>query len=155
MRILLSAYACRPNAGSEPGYGWNWATHLAARGIEVHVLANHRNQALIENTLRESPTPNLRFTFLRVPSRFAAKSEGLHYIWWQWIALSATSRLHEEQAFDLVHHVTYGSVHVPSQLWRLGIPVVFGPVGGGQTAPSKMLSYFGAHKMSERIRTML
>ena len=48
MRILLSAYACRPNAGSEPGVGWNWATHLAARGMEVHVLVAKRNQGPVE-----------------------------------------------------------------------------------------------------------
>ena len=25
MKILLSAYACEPNTGSEPNVGWNWA----------------------------------------------------------------------------------------------------------------------------------
>src|SRR5215467_5078362 len=52
MRLLLSAYACRPNAGSEPGFGWNWATHLADRGIEVHALVAKRNQEPIEAGLR-------------------------------------------------------------------------------------------------------
>ena len=27
-KILLSAYACEPNEGSEPGVGWNWAIEL-------------------------------------------------------------------------------------------------------------------------------
>src|SRR6185295_12842005 len=25
LRVLLSAYACEPSKGSEPGIGWNWA----------------------------------------------------------------------------------------------------------------------------------
>src|SRR5271169_4946615 len=67
MRLLLSAYACRPNAGSEPGCGWNWATHLAARGIEVHVLVAKRNQEAIEAGLRANATANLHFTYVSVP----------------------------------------------------------------------------------------
>ena len=25
MKVLLSAFSCAPNQGSEPGLGWNWA----------------------------------------------------------------------------------------------------------------------------------
>ena len=28
MKILLSAYACRPNMGSEPAVGWTWVVEL-------------------------------------------------------------------------------------------------------------------------------
>jgi glycosyltransferase involved in cell wall biosynthesis len=154
MRLLLSAYACRPNAGSEPGVGWNWATHLAARGIDVHVLVAARNREPIEAGLRENPIPNLHFSYVAVPHQWAKKSEALHYIWWQAEAVKAARRLDKEFHFDLAHHVTYASVHVPSQLWRLGVPVVFGPVGGGQTAPSSMLQYFGPERAKEQCRTL-
>src|SRR5579863_1441213 len=135
MRILLSAYACRPNAGSEPGVGWNWATHLAARGMDVHVLVAKRNQEPVEAGLRLNPIPNIKFTFVPVPYKWTKKNEAVHYALWQIAALKAARELSSKIQFQLVHHVTYASVHVPSQLWRLGIPVVFGPVGGGQTAP--------------------
>jgi glycosyltransferase involved in cell wall biosynthesis len=155
MRILLSAYACRPNAGSEPGVGWNWATHLAARGIEVHVLVAKRNQEAIEEGLRKNPIANLDFTYVPVPYEWAKRSEALHYICWQKAALKAACEVARKFEFQLAHHVTYASVHVPSQLWRLRIPVVFGPVGGGQTAPESMLPYFGAEKSRERLRSSL
>lgn len=29
MKILLNAYACEPNRGSEPGVGWHWAIELS------------------------------------------------------------------------------------------------------------------------------
>jgi glycosyltransferase involved in cell wall biosynthesis len=153
MRILLSAYACRPNAGSEPGVGWNWATHLAARGMEVHVLVAKRNQEAIEAGLRAKPVANLHFTYVPAPCEWAKKSEALHYTIWQFAALNAARKLATQVEFQLAHHVTYASVHVPSQLWRLGIPVVFGPVGGGQTAPPSMLPYFRAKQMKERLRS--
>jgi glycosyltransferase involved in cell wall biosynthesis len=154
MRLLLSAYACRPNAGSEPGVGWNWATHLAARGIDVHVLVAARNRDPIEAGLQDNARPNLHFTYVAVPHSWAKRNEALHYVCWQAEAVNAARKLANEFHFDLAHHVTYASVHVPSQLWRLGIPLVFGPVGGGQKAPASMLKYFGAEKTKEQCRTL-
>src|SRR5262249_33845267 len=89
MRVLLSAYACRPNAGSEPGVGWNWATHLAARGIDVHVLVAKRNQAPIEAGLSANPTPNLHFSYVPVSQDWAKGNESVHYLLWQCAALKA------------------------------------------------------------------
>jgi glycosyltransferase involved in cell wall biosynthesis len=155
MRLLLSAYACRPNVGSEPGCGWNWATHFAARGIEVHALVAKRNQEAIEAGLRANPIANLHFNYVPVPYGWTKRNEALHYVCWQFAALKAARDLACRLDFDVVHHVTYASVHVPSQLWRLGIPVVFGPAGGGQTAPESMLEYFGAEKSKERRRSAL
>jgi glycosyltransferase involved in cell wall biosynthesis len=155
VRILLSAYACRPNAGSEPGVGWNWATHLAARGMEVHVLVAKRNQEAIEAGLRTNPIANLHFAYVPVPYNWMKKKESLQYVCWQFAALRAARELAGKFDFQLAHHVTYASVHVPTQLWRLGIPVVFGPVGGGQTAPSRMLPYFGADKSKEQLRSSI
>lgn len=153
MRLLLSAYACRPNAGSEPGFGWNWATHLAARGIEVHVLVAKRNQEPIEAGLKLNPIPNLHFNYVPVPYEWARKNEAVHYVLWQTAALKAARELTRKFEFHIAHHVTYGSVHVPSPLWRLRIPLVFGPVGGAQTAPASMLTYFGAQSSRERMRS--
>jgi len=153
MRLLLSAYACRPNAGSEPGVGWNWATHLAARGIEVHALVAKRNREAIEAGLRLNPVENLHFTYVAAPYEWTKKNEALHYVAWQFAAIKAARELASRFDIQLAHHVTYASLHVPSQLWRLGIPVVFGPVGGGQTAPPSMLPYFGAKKSREQLRS--
>lgn len=155
MRVLLSAYACRPNAGSEPGCGWNWATHLAARGIEVHVLVAKRNQEAIETSIRNHPIANLHFTYVPVSYGRAKNIEALHYVLWQLAALAAARELSNTFHFQLIHHVTYASVHVPSPLWRLGVPIIFGPVGGGQTAPPTMLSYFGADRSRERLRSLV
>ena len=38
MKILLSAYACEPNKGSEPNVGWNWALGLKKIGHEITVI---------------------------------------------------------------------------------------------------------------------
>jgi glycosyltransferase involved in cell wall biosynthesis len=56
-------------------------------------------------------------------------------------------------AFDMVHHVSYATLLGASFMWRLGKPFVFGPVGGGQTAPPSFLPYFGSFRRSEVLRT--
>lgn len=150
--ILLSAYACRPNSGTEPGNGWNWATRLAERGMRIHVLTVTEGREPIERYCAKKPVPGLSFSYVEVPSRFR-HTTGMHYAWWQWAAVGAARELHRKTPFDLVHHVTYSSIRLPTQLWRLGIPTIFGPVGGGQVTPSSMLRVFGANRCSERLRT--
>lgn len=123
--------------------------------MDVHVLVAKRNQEPIEASLRSNPIKSLQFTYVPVPYEWAKKSESLHYICWQVAALQAAKELASNCEFQVAHHVTYASLHVPTQLWRLGIPVVLGPVGGGQTAPRSMLSYFGAEKSKEQLRSSL
>ena len=154
MNILLAAYACIPNAGTEPGHGWNWAIHLAERGLSVTVLTRTEAREAIDAYLREHPTPNLHFAYVTLPTRRSRPGRSLHYALWQWYAVKTARALLATQRFDVVHHVTYGSVHLPTRLWQLGLPTIFGPVGGGQTAPPNMLSYFGSSRRSEQLRTL-
>jgi glycosyltransferase involved in cell wall biosynthesis len=155
VKVLLSAYACLPNAGTEPGNGWNWAIHLAERGIDVHVLTVMEGRDRIEEYRQAHPNPRIQFSYVTIPTNRFKECSGMHYALWQWCAVKVAKALHKTERFDVAHHVTYGSIHVPSQLWRLGIPVVFGPVGGGQTAPASMLMHFGAARRAEQFRTLL
>jgi glycosyltransferase involved in cell wall biosynthesis len=152
LHVLLSAYACLPNAGTEPGNGWNWAAHLAARGLRVHVLTVTEGREAIQEHLRAHPQPLLQFSYVKMPA-FLEHCTPLHYLWWQFAAVPLARRLHRALRFDVVHHVTYSSIHVPTQLWRLGPPTVFGPVGGGQTTPPALVGAFGEKQRSEQLRT--
>lgn len=60
MKLLLSAYACEPGLGSEPGVGWNSALE-AARFHDVWVLTRAANRKAIEQV--PSP-PRVRFIYL-------------------------------------------------------------------------------------------
>ena len=50
MTILINAYACSPNMGSEPGMGWNWVLAIA-RHCEVYVITEGEFQKQIEAAL--------------------------------------------------------------------------------------------------------
>ncbi len=64
-----------------------------------------------------------------------------------------TSRAGDSPPFDVMHHVSWGSLHLGSKLWRLPVPLVYGPIGGGQTAPSQYRRYFGRDWPVEMLRT--
>lgn len=155
MRILLSAYACAPNRGSEPGYGWRCAEHLATRGHDVTVLTRRDWRASIETYMADRPLGGPRVVYLDVslPRRLVPYDSGQHYTAWQFVALRAARRLHTAQPFDVVHHVTWGSVHLGSMLWRLPPPFVYGPVGGGQTPRREFAEIFGRAWPKELVRT--
>jgi glycosyltransferase involved in cell wall biosynthesis len=155
MRVLLSAYECKPHAGSEAGHGWGWATHLAARGLQVHVLTLPKQQEAIEAEVHSLALSNLSFSYVDAWPAGLKEAHGPHYLAWQFSAWRAARALHKACPFDVVHHVTYGSIHVPSQLWRLRIPVIFGPVGGGQISPYSMRQYFGTTQRKELLRTVM
>lgn len=153
MRVLLGAYGCMPNAGSEPGVGWGWASHLAARGLDVTVLTKVEARDGIERYRKDHPDPALEMVY--VPVERARSGSALHYAMWHRNAARVGRELHRARPFDVAHHVSFTSVHVPTQLWRVGVPTIFGPVGGGQTAPEGLLRYLGAGRRSERVRTLL
>lgn len=66
MKILLSAYACEPNKGSEPGVGWSWAIELA-KHHEVWALTRDNNEPIITDYLKKNPeykNDNLHFIYV-------------------------------------------------------------------------------------------
>ena len=141
MKILLSAYACIPGRGSEPGVGWRWACLLAGQGHEVTVLTRAEYRDTIEEVLQCEPISGLQFVYYELPRWagwwFLAGRRGvrIHYVLWQLGVRRTARNLLAESEFDLIHHITYGVFRHPSFLADLGPPFVFGPVGGGERAP--------------------
>jgi glycosyltransferase involved in cell wall biosynthesis len=159
MKVLLVGHACGPDRGSESGVTWNFATHLS-REHEVWVFTDPQFREDIEKYLENNPNPRLKFVWISLPSswdprRSLNSDKGLrfHYLLWQRAVLRKARDLHRSHKFDVVHHVSWGSISAPPQLWRLPIPFVWGPIGGGQTAPLKFLGYFGRSWHRELIRT--
>ena len=64
LRVLISAYACEPGKGSEPGVGWNFSKEMA-KHHDLWVLTRLNNREIIENELLENPTEELHlFTMI-------------------------------------------------------------------------------------------
>lgn len=140
LNVLISAYACRPGEGSEPGVGWNLVLELA-KYHHIWVLTRVNNQLAIESELQDNPVPNLKFIYCE-PSPILGnlnknlKIVHLHYYLWQIKAYWIAKKLHDEISFDIIHHVTYVRYSTPSFLAFLPPPFLWGPVGGGETTPN-------------------
>lgn len=168
MKVLLSAYACQPDQGSEKGFGWNWAISLAQMNHDVWVLTNKINQEFIEKKTEVAQISNLHFIFIESNKSiykilwkmtlfigYPKLTWKYRYFRWQKKALKMAKRLDRQFNFDVIHHVTWGSITAGSKLGCLNKPFVFGPIGGGQTAPPSLKKYFANHWRKEQQRTII
>ncbi|HEX6519265.1 MAG TPA: glycosyltransferase family 4 protein [Streptosporangiaceae bacterium] len=151
MKILLSSFQCVPNQGSELGNGWHWARALADCGHDVTVLTQE------SHLIRAAAPPDIKFLHVDPSEPPLRRLFGTaayyyqYYLRWQDAALRYVEK--QPQRYDVVHHVSWGSLHLGCQLWRLPTPLVYGPIGGGQTAPGNYWRYFGRGWPSELLRT--
>lgn len=158
MKILLSTFAYAPNVGSEPGVGWRWAAELG-KHHEVTVVTDMTRRTLVEAEGVQLPS-NVHVVYFR-PAWLRAvplnsTTAQLLYIAWQFGLLGFARRLQREQGFDLAIHCTYSVFRHPSFLGYLGIPFVFGPLGGGEDAPLALKrSIRGREKLKELFRSLI
>lgn len=159
MRILLSAYACEPNKGSEPGIGWNWALEAAKYNHEIWVLTRANNKQTIEAYFQSHSKPGrLNFIYYDLPVwlRWWKRGESLihlYYLFWQFGAYARARQLERQVDFESVHHITFGVLRQPSFMGRLGLPFVFGPGGGGERTPQALRkSYSGKGQLLDWLR---
>lgn len=161
MRLLLSAYACEPESGSEPGVGWNWAIEIAALGHEVWVLTRANNRQRIERALdSQAGSRQPHFLYFDLPRwagwwKRGGRRVQLYYYLWQIGALRVARRAHAKLQFEAVQHLTFGVFRQPSLMGRLGIPFVLGPVGGGEQTPPGLRGVFPLKdRIVERLREL-
>lgn len=163
MKILLSAFAFCPDWGSEPSVGWNIAMELSKRH-QVWVLTESVWKDRVEARMDLSEFPNLTVVYVSIPwmhnlaeHHFNRGITWLFYYYlWQFKTLKVARQLHQEHQFDLAQHVTFVKVNIPSQLYKLPIPFIFGPVGGGECIPDSdfFKDFTKKQKLIEKLRSL-
>jgi glycosyltransferase involved in cell wall biosynthesis len=139
LKVLVVAYFCAPAKGSEEGVGWRVPFEMA-RHHDIWAITCEDNRPAIEAELAQRPRPGLQFVYWDLPRWARSWHRGrrgghLHYYLWQLCILGIVRKLHTEREFDLIHHVTFVRYSTPSFVCFLGIPFIWGPVGGGESAP--------------------
>jgi glycosyltransferase involved in cell wall biosynthesis len=140
IHICMSAYACEPTSGSEAGVGWNLVREVARRH-RVWAITRRNNKAAISAELQRAPLPNLRMIYFDVPKPLLVWKKGqvgidVYYRLWQRLTRGLVERLHRDVRLDLTQHVTFVRYWAPTSLAYISTPFVWGPVGGGETAPA-------------------
>ena len=136
MRVLVFAYACEPDKGSEPGAGWVWSRMLARMG-EVWVITRESNREVIQAALDGIPEkPDMHFEYVDLPARARFWKRGgrgarVYYLLWQVAALRRGRRISRSISFDLIWHLTWANAWLGGLAPLLPGRFVYGPVGGG------------------------
>ena len=66
IKVLVNAYACSPNMGSEPGMAWNWCVNLANH-CELFIITEGEFCDRIETSLQLLPQgKNMHFYYLPI-----------------------------------------------------------------------------------------
>ena len=161
IKVFLSAYACEPDKGSEPGVGWRWANGLESR-VELHVLTRESNRAAIEKAVAGLPAGDplklVRFTYHDLSKSWLwLKKRGLlptmaYYALWQWTACRRFARLADEA--DVIHHLTFCTLLCPGFWKPKKAKFVIGPVGAPLVNPY-YYSLFGSQERQQRLRGWL
>jgi len=151
-RILVFAYACEPDRGSEPGAGWGIVQSLAQVG-DCTVLVGPEHTAGIERWSASSEDTHLRFVEVGEPwwGRYAKRHRTTWfplYLWWLRDAKRTAWRLHQDRPFDLTCHATYSAFWLPSPATAMNLPSIWGPVGGAIVTPAPLRPVLGARGLA-------
>lgn len=148
------AYAISPYRGSEYSVAWNYVTHMS-KDNELTVLYgmsdNHMGETYtMEDYLSKHTIPNVRFiavkpnkwaNLLNWPNRHNILVYTFYYAFsvWQKTAYHVAKEIVKKEHFDLIHNVGPIGYREPGYLWKLGLPYVWGPVGGANNAPVQLM----------------
>lgn len=146
MKILVSAIGCTPYSGSEGAYGWR-ACRTIAEDHDLWILTAGENKKALDRAVAEGLVPpNMRFIFIGEDKpyhenrMYARLQSWARYVKFNKSILPKAQELHREIGFDRAHLVTYTTWRVGCILWKLPIPLIWGPISGTEVFPSAFLS---------------
>lgn len=147
LNILINAYACSPNWGSEPGMAWNWITNIA-KYCKCFVITEGEWRKEIDEALKTHPLrDNITFYYNPVPQevRDMCWNQGdwrfyYYYRQWQKKTLKIAEQICKEHKIDVIHQLNMVGFREPGLLWKIeGPKYVWGPIGGMENIPTTYL----------------
>jgi glycosyltransferase involved in cell wall biosynthesis len=155
MKVLLSAYACSAELGSEPRVGFQTML-AAARDHEVWVFTQPDMALSLERFLQGHPLQD-RIHLEAIDPPAPVPKEGVRELtrthWrhdrWQQNAAARSLELDRRVHFDVVHHVTLAAFWLRVGVAVLNKPLVWGPVGGAVGVPWPLVTELGRRGIAE------
>lgn len=144
MKGILSAYSCLPNSGSENGLGWNTLLSAAKVLEKVYLVTKKSNAIKIEKWKEQNVDMfwNVEFVYVDIPT-VIRKMPGhmgqiIRYEYFQRKLVEVVKGVTSKDKIDFCQHVTWASFIRKNYLYELGLPVILGPVGGGEMIPKQV-----------------
>ena len=141
--VLATAYDVNPYKGSESGTGWNFA-HQISLYNNVTLVTRKNNRQEIERYINENKInrDNLKVEYFDL-NKFILKfkkGEFLSFIYFNlWQFFLAMKYFKRRADFDFVHSINFHSDHVPTFLWLLKKPLIWGPLSHNEAVPREIL----------------
>lgn len=147
IKVLINAYACSPNMGSEPGMAWNWCVNLAEY-CELHIITEGEFKDKIEVAVLSLPQgKNMHFYYnpLSEEIREMCWNQGdwrfyKHYKKWQFSTYLKAVEIVKNNKIDILHQLNMIGFREPGYLWKIkNIPLIWGPVDAKRNFPVSYL----------------
>jgi glycosyltransferase involved in cell wall biosynthesis len=160
LKILINAYACSPDMGSEPGMAWNWCVNLA-KYCELEIITEGEFREKIEAVLPTLPQcKNMHFHYNPVPEKVRKMcwNQGdwrfyWYYRKWQKKTYQIALDIIEHKHIDVIHQLNMIGFREPGYLWKIkDIPFVWGPIGGMELMPT---AYLEGTPLKVRLKVVL
>lgn len=160
LSILINAYACSPNMGSEPGMAWNWCVNLA-KYCELHIITEGEFRDKLP-TLAQGKNMHFYYNPVSDEIRKMCWNQGdwrfyKYYREWQWKTYIMAEEIIKQHHIDIVHQLNMIGFREPGYLWKIeNKPFVWGPIGGLKQFPSSYLEGAGIKmKLFNRIKNIV
>jgi glycosyltransferase involved in cell wall biosynthesis len=146
VRVLLSAFSCEPEKGSEREVGFR-ALLAAADRHDVWVLTRAVSVPVLRQFLAGHPL-SAHIHVEPVPFDFDEEGFGRtkfhrNYDRWQRAAARRAVELDRQFDFHVVHHVSVATIWTRAGVAAVPKPLVWGPVGGGVEPPLSLMTELG------------
>ncbi len=147
IKILVSAYACEPDLGSEIGVGWNWILQMS-RFFELFVVTRRSNKNSIESwILLHDEYKNIHFIYYDLPQCLRFWKKGMrgvrvYYNLWQLAINKIVRKTMKDNDIKVFHHLTYGNILWSVSNYGQKHNFIYGPVGGMETIPLEFFKHY-------------
>jgi glycosyltransferase involved in cell wall biosynthesis len=146
--LLMVAWGLSPRWGSEEAMGWHWLANVppgwsttlltARRGAEQVQWGQQNN--LIASSLCAIETPKKAWRLRTQKMGFGMRME----LWWAYWRDMRFMQSHAKSLikignFDLIHQTTIATWRCGMPFHSLGLPTVWGPIGGSEPFPWRYL----------------
>lgn len=153
-KILVMAYMLSPYKGSEFSVAWNYVTNMSKENdltVLYGISGKHMGECKeTEDYINKHPIAGVKLVPV-YPNRLANLLNWLNrhdvfvytfyyaYQVWHKQAYKVAKQLIQKEHFDLIHYVGMIGYREPGYLWKLGLPYVWGPVGGANNVPWQLM----------------
>lgn len=157
MNILINAYACAPNWGSEQGMAWHWIIELAKMHNLYIITEGEWKKEIEEAVALLDVKDNIHFYYNPVSDKIRTMcwNQGdwrfyWYYRKWQKKTLTIARQICSEHRIDIIHQLNMIGFREPGYLWNIyDTNYVWGPVGGMEIVP---LSYLSGMPLSKKTK---